>query len=120
PAVKQKMSSYLFSSSARIATPYTDAGSSKGASVVGSVDIYVSDFGKLKIVPNRFQPATDVFVLDPEYWELCYLDGYRTVDLNKQGDADDRILLVDYSLKSMAEASSGLIADIDGSLAMTA
>lgn len=120
PTVKQKMSSYLFSSSARIATPYTDAGSSKGASVVGSVDIYVSDFGKLKIVPNRFQPATDVFVLDTEYWELCYLEGYSTQDMAKQGDATDKIILVDYSLKSTAEAASGLIADIDGSLAMTA
>jgi len=121
PGVKQKFSQYMFGSSARIATPYQDHGKSKGAaSVVGAVDYYTSDFGTLYIEANRFQPTTDVFVLDTEYWSLDYLDGYKTETLGKLGDADDRVLLVDYSLKSLNEAASGVVADIDQTLAMTA
>lgn len=121
PALKQKLSQYLFGSSARIATPYQDHGKAKSAaSVVGAVDYYTSDFGTLHIVPNRFQPTTDVFVLDTEYWELAYLDGYKTVEMAKNSDADSRIILVDYALKCMNEKSSGVVADVDNSTAVTA
>ena len=121
PAVKQKFSLYMFGSSARIATPYQDHGTKKqAASVVGAVDFYTSDFGTLEIVPNRFQPTNDVFILDTEFFSLDYLDGYKTQEMAKNSDADSRILLVDYMLRCTAEASSGVIADIDPTLAMVA
>jgi hypothetical protein len=43
--VKQKLSNYMFSSSARIATPFQDHGANKkgGLTVVGSVDVMVTD-----------------------------------------------------------------------------
>lgn len=120
PAIKQRFSTYMFGSSARIATPYQDHGKAKqAASVVGAVDYYTSDFGTLHIVPNRFQPATDVFVLDTEYWSLDYLDGYKTVDMAKNSDADSKAVLVDYMLRSLNEAASGVVADVDN-IAMVA
>lgn len=122
PTVKQRFSNYMFGSSARIATPYQDHGAKKngGAQVVGAVDVYVSDFGTLDVVPNRFQRDDDVFVIDTEMWSLDYLDGYTTESMGKTGDAEDRVILVDYALCSKNEAASGIVADIDETTAMVA
>jgi len=122
PTVKQRFSNYMFGSSARIATQYQDQGPSRrgGVSVVGAVDVYVSDFTVLDIVPNRFQRERDVWILDTEYWEITYLDGYKTETIAKIGDAERRHILVDWGLKSYNEAASGVVADIDETLAMVA
>lgn len=122
PTVKQRFSNYMFGSSARIATQYQDQGPSRrgGVSVVGAVDVYVSDYTVLDIVPNRFQRERDVWVLDTEYWEITYLDGYKTETIAKIGDAERRHILVDWGLKSNNEAASGVVADIDETTAMVA
>jgi len=122
PEMKQRVSSYMFGSDARIATPYQDHGRNArgGVSVVGAVDVYVSDFTVLDIVPNRFQRERDVWCLDTEYWEMTYLDGYKTETIAKIGDAERRHILVDWLLCSKNEAASGVVADIDETTAMVA
>ena len=58
PAAKQKLTGYMFSSTAaRVATQSQDQtkNPSAGASVLGSVGVWVTDFGTLDLVPNRFQ-----------------------------------------------------------------
>lgn len=121
PSVKQKLSQYMFGSSARIATPYQDHGKAKeAASVVGAVDYYTSDFGALEIVYNLFQREDDVFILDKSKWSLSYLDKYKVVDIAKQGDADRKMLVSDVTLCSKNEAASGIVADIDETLAFVA
>ena len=64
--VKQKISSTFTGS----ATRYRDISDKK---IVASVDMYVSDFGELQIVPSRFIRSRDVFVLDPSYARVGYL-----------------------------------------------
>lgn len=122
PKAKQKFSQYMFGTSARIATPYQDHGASKksGVSAIGAVDVYVSDFGALDLVPNRFQRTTDVFILDMEYFGVNYLDGFKTEVIAKTGDSEKRHILVDYALCSKNEAASGIFADVDQALAMVA
>lgn len=120
PTSKQGLSNFLFSAaSERIATQYQDQGANPrgGVTVVGAVDVYVTDFSILDIVPNRFSPAgataTEVYILDTEYWEVAYLDGYKTETIAKIGDHERRMLLVDWSLCSLNEAASGVVADVD-------
>lgn len=122
PTMKQRISNYMFTSGARIATQYQDQGPANrgGISVVGAVDVYVSDFTVIDIVPNRFQRERDLWVLDTEYWEIAYLDGYKTETIAKIGDAERRHILVDWGLVSDQEAASGVIADIDETTAMVA
>ena len=131
PELKQGLSNYLFTSSARVAVQYQDqkASPKMGATVLGAVDMYVSDFGVLSIVPNRFSPAgdastaakaTEVFVLDTEYWELSYLDSYHTEVIAKIGDHERRMLIVDWTVCSKNEAASGVITAINQSTAVTA
>jgi len=126
PEVKQAFSAYMFGSSARIATQYQDQGASPrgGLTVVGAVDVYVSDFGVLEVVPNRFITTyalganSSVFFIDPEYWEVAYLDGYMTERIAKSGDSNKRMLLVDYALCCKNEAASGVIRAINNDAAM--
>lgn len=115
PGAKQRFSTYMFSSSARIATQYQDAGPkpSKGLTVVGAVDVYVSDFGVLDVVPNRFQRVDDLFVLETEMWAISYLDGYHIERIGKTGDSEKRVLLVDWGVVSKNEAASGGVFDLN-------
>lgn len=77
-----------------------------------AVDVYYSDFGKLKIVPDRFIETTTAFQLDMEYWSIQYLRPFETRDLAKTGDADRFLLNVEYGLQANQEAASGQIRDL--------
>lgn len=122
PTVKQRISNYMFTTAARIATQYQDQGPTNrgGVSVIGAVDVYVGDFQILDIVPNRFQRERDCWVLDTEYWDISYLDGYKTETIAKIGDAERRHILVDWGVKSKNEGASGVVADVDETTAMVA
>lgn len=120
PGVKTGISDFLFSTNARIATPYRDEQGTGQATAIAGMDVYVSNFGTLKIVPNRFQREDDVYVLDMKYWEFAYLRSYRVLNMGKTGDSTKRILLADWTLCSKNEKASGVVADIDETAAVTA
>ena len=94
------------------------------ATAVGAVNVYVSDFGTLKFVPNRLlqlhdTDRNDVFILDPAYLALSYMGGYRTETLARTGLAENRQMSVDWTLKVFNEKACGIIGDIDSAAAMT-
>lgn len=88
------------------------AGSPRAFSIVATADIYLSDFGKVAFVANRFQRERDVFVLDPEYASVAYLRNFKTEDLSKTGDSMKKMILVEYGLKVKTEKAHGIIADL--------
>ena len=79
-----------------------------------SFSVYESDFGMLKIVPNRFQRARDALVLDMPMWCVVNLPGrnFATFDIAKTGDSDARQVLVEFGLKSKNEKASGIVRDL--------
>lgn len=81
-------------------------------SVTASVDIYISDFGEIKAVPNRFQRPRDVFVLQSDKLAVAYLRGFQTIDLATTGDAQQKELVVEYTLEMRAPKAHGAIVDI--------
>ena len=101
----------VFSTFTGRATPIEDT---KAKKIVASVDAYESDFGRLKIVPNRFQRSRDVLVLQMDMWALAYLNGRRMVSipLAKTGDSDRRQMLSEYALVSRNEKASGGVFDL--------
>jgi hypothetical protein len=134
PAVIRRFSEYLFTSSARVATLYSDVGGkAEHATAMGSVNVFVTDFGTLKMVPNRLQlPYTgtpgsttdtytvpggagttaDIFIIDPSYLALSYLKGYRTEDLARTGLSENKQMSVDWTLICNTEKSHAIIGDI--------
>ena len=129
-SVKRKFSEYLFSASARIASLVADGGgeaSERKAS--GSVDVFLTDFGTLKLVPNRLQPSVGaapathdndaMYIIDPMYLELSYLQGYTVDALGKSGLSDKRMMSVDWMLKCFNWDALGMIPDIDPTASVT-
>jgi hypothetical protein len=92
----------------------TQIESTKRKKIIASVDAYESDFGTLKITPNRFQRSRDVLVLWLEMWALAFLNGRRmvSVPLAKTGDSDRRMMLSEYALVARNEKGSGGVFDL--------
>lgn len=96
-----------------IATLYRDTAPKVGqAEIIGAADVYVSDFGQLAIVPNRFQRGRTALVIDWEYWELCALRPFKQERLAKTGDSEKRHIVGEYTLACLNEAASGKVADL--------
>ena len=91
---------------------FTQMGNADDSKLVASVDVYVSDFGTLKVVPNRFQRVRTAFVLEMEKWAVAYLRSFDTVDLAKTGDSDAKQVVVEYTLEARNEAASGAVRDL--------
>lgn len=96
-----------------IAEHRKNAEGAKAATIIGAADIYVSDFGNVTFVPNRFQPEANAYVLDPEYAEVAYLRDFQTSDLAKTGDSQRKMLLVEFGLKVKTEKAHGVVRDLD-------
>ena len=79
--------------------------------VIGAVDVYVSDFGDVTFVPDRFQEANRVDILEMDKWELSYLRPFQTKELAKTGDSDKRMILTEYTLAARSpNANFGIFA----------
>jgi hypothetical protein len=80
-----------------------------------AVDVYQSDFGDVKIIPDIFLAHSgDVFALNPDYARVAYLRPFTTVPLAKTGDSDQKQLLVEYTLELGNEHAQGAIFDTTG------
>lgn len=83
-----------------IATLYRDTAPKVGqAQIIGAADVYVSDFGQLAIVPNRFQRGRTALVIDWDYWKICALSGrsFKQERLAKTGDSEKRHIVNSFS-----------------------
>ena len=98
---------------AGIAAQRYQAPSDGPTTIIGAADVYLSDFGTLSVVPNRFQRERDAFLLDPEYASVCYLRPIQVVELSKTGDAEKAMCLAEFGLKVSAEAGHGGVFDLN-------
>lgn len=104
PAAKQTFSGFTGNT--------TRFDKSEDAKLYASVDYYVSDFGTLQAIPNRFMATRDVFVLQSDKLAVAYLRPFQTVELAKTGDAEQREIIVEYTLECRAPKAHGAVYDI--------
>ena len=83
--------------------------------VAAAVDIYASDFGNLRIVPNRFQRERDAWFLDFSLLRLKTLRPMFRERLAKTGDNQKWHLIVEYTLEVGNEAGLGGAFDLESS-----
>ena len=116
PTQKQVVSTFAGIAEQRYAAP-----ANKQTTIVGAADVYLSDFGTLSVVPNRFTTADDeattgegeqAFVLDPEYAATAFLRPFQTNELAKTGDSEKTQLLVEYTLEVKNEAAHAIVSDL--------
>lgn len=129
PAVIRAFSNYLFTSSARIASLYSEVGQGSGSSTAtGSVNMFITDFGTVELVADRvMQPEVatvgsrrvNIGIIDPAYVSIGYLQGYQVEPLAKTGTADNRQMTVDFTLIVNNLNAHATICDIDDEATVT-
>lgn len=105
--VKQEISTFTGN-----ATKYKDI---TDKTLSAAIDVYVSDFGQLSIVPNRFSRGRDVLVLDPNYARVAYLKPTTQKPLARTGHSERRLISAEYGLQVDNEAAHGVVADVNTS-----
>ena len=83
--------------------------------VEASVSVYSSDFGELKIVPSNRSREASLLLVDPEFAKVSYLRDFKTVDIATIGDAETKMIVVEYGLEVSNEAAHGIVADLNES-----
>jgi hypothetical protein len=112
PAHKQVVSAFAGIAAQRFMAP-----SNAPTTIIGAADVYLSDFGTVSVVPNRFMTSTNscdetAFVLDPDMAAIAYLRPFQTNELAVTGDNESTQLLCEYTLEVRNEAAHGIIADL--------
>jgi hypothetical protein len=86
-----------------------------------SIDVYESDFGTMQVIPNRWirkanataaKRGQDVLLLEMDFWSVSFLRDFKLQNPAQTADADQRFLVVEYTLEAKNEGSSGLITDV--------
>jgi hypothetical protein len=107
--VKQKISGTFTGA----ATRYKDT---SDKTLSRAIDVYVSDFGELTVVPSRFVRSRDIFILDPSMVSIAYLQKTKQKDLAETGHSRRKMIWAEYGLQVDSEKAHGVIADIDPAL----
>jgi hypothetical protein len=82
------------------------------ATIIGAANVYVSDFGTLTVVPNRFQPARTAFFLDWGKARVMTLRPYKVEELAKNGDNQRFMMTTEYGLQIDTDAAFGIATDL--------
>jgi hypothetical protein len=135
PGVTKRLAEFLFTTPNAAAPTANVNGTGAGVAQVsqGYIDTFKTDFGTLmQIVPNRLQQTyasigadpdpqvANVYGLDPRFWKLGLLYGWKVEPLAKLGLSHRKMLHVDWMLKAFLERANFLIADIDPTVAVVA
>ena len=112
PTHKQTVSAFAGIAAQRYMAPSNEA-----TTIIGAADVYLSDFGTMAVVPNRFMNATNAcdetaFVIDPDMLAIAYLRPFSTNELAKTGDSEKTQLICEATLEVKNEAAHGIIADL--------
>jgi len=113
PTQKQVVSTF-----AGIAAQRYEAPAAKATTIIGAADVYLSDFGTLSVVPDRFMTADttpdaeQALVLDPTMASVATLRPFESNLLAKQGDSEKHQMLVEYTLQVSNEKAHGIVADL--------
>jgi len=106
PANKQVVSTF-----AGIAEQRYQAPKSSATTIIGAADVYLSDFGSVSVVPDRFLSDDYSFVLDPSMANVAYLRPFKQTKLAKTGDSEKHLLNVEYTLVVKNEAAHAMMSD---------
>jgi len=74
-----------------------------------AVDVYESDFGVLKVVPDRFDNTQTVKILEMDLFRMAVLRNMSVEPLAKTGDTTKRQILCEWTLECRAETGNAII-----------
>ncbi len=92
----------------------------KKRTIIGTAEVYLSDFGSLDVVPNRQMAragatvARNAYLIDPAAIRLGILDDIKVETPAKTGDSTKKVLVCEYTLVVNTEKAHGVVADLYG------
>ena len=104
PALKQTFSGFTGNA--------TRMDKSEDSKLYAAVDFYVSDFGTIEAVPNRFMATRDVFLLQSDKLAVAYYRSFHVKDLAPTGDAEKKELIVEWTLECRTPKAHGAVYDV--------
>jgi hypothetical protein len=84
----------------------------KALTIVAGADVYVSDFGKIAFVADRFASSRDALIVDPEYFDIAVGEAITPFDLAQTGLAKRKAIRTEFALRCLNQAASGVVADL--------
>lgn len=104
PWAKRKFSTFTGRAAARFTADADE--------IIGAADYYLSDFGEIKCLPSRWVRPRTILGIDPGYAKTVYYRRLKKTDIATIGDADTKMLVVEYGLEVSNEAAHFKLADI--------
>ena len=100
--------------SGSVATNQINYTAPREAAIVGSVSLYLSDFGQLDVVIDRFASDDRVYLLDSDYASVCTLPNrnFTVQDLAKTGDSEKFQIITEWTLKVSAPKAHAAVYDL--------
>ena len=84
----------------------------KRLTIVAGADVYVSDFGQIAFVADRFASLRDALIVDPEYFDIAVGEPLTPFDLATTGLAKRKALRTEFALRCLNESASGVVSDL--------
>jgi hypothetical protein len=109
-----------FMSDSNVAAFRTSLSGKKQGTIYGAADMYISDFGDIMVVPNVQMTragasiARNAFLIEPGKVSLGVYRPTTKETPPSNADADQFVLLTEYTLLCKNEAHHGVIADLYG------
>jgi hypothetical protein len=95
-----------------IAEQRYQAPKSSPTTIIGTADVYLSDFGTLNVVPDRFLDDACALFVDPAMANVAYLRPFKKTKLAKTGDSEKHLMNVEYTLVVKNEKAHAKVSDI--------
>jgi|GEM_PF-841513 len=117
PKTMEAIADFAISAGPGLSGRFRDSGQAK--KVVNVVDVYVSPYGEISMVLDRFMPPADpvdttsvgnvMYFIDPKQLELKYLRSFSTINLAKMGDSEKKMIIAEFGLVVKAPQGCGIL-----------
>ena len=92
-----------------VADIQSSASGAKPTTAINAIDVLVTDFCTLKIVPSRHMRADMLFFVDYDFWSVDYLRPFQTETLAKTGDSVKQLIIAEYGLRAKNGLASAAV-----------
>jgi len=88
----------------RTASAFTGRGTTQvlvgKTEVVSTVDVFATDFGRVKCIPSRWVPLDVGLIIDPDYLAVAFFRSFRQFLMARTGDAEQRMIVVEWGVET--------------------
>ena len=104
-------------SSGSVATNQLTMTAPREAAIIGSVSLYLTDFGTLSVTIDRQMPNDTVFLMDSDYYAVGHLPNrmFSVSDVAPTGDATKFSIVSEWTYITKAPKAHAMVTDLSTS-----